>query len=59
LGMDTGASGIFSLIVGACAGNFTVTGLPGDTYVIEITDANGCTEKFEVFVEQIRTLYQG
>ncbi len=52
-GMDTGTSGIFSLINGVCAGNFITTNLPGDTYVVEITDANGCTEKFEVFVDDV------
>lgn len=52
-GMNTGASGAFNLAIGSCAGNFVATNLPGDTYIVEITDANGCTEKFEVFVDDV------
>ena len=52
-GMDTNTSGTFSAIVGACAGNFITTNLPGDTYTVEITDANGCKETFEVFVDDV------
>jgi len=52
-GTDTGVSGIFSLVIGSCAGNFRAINLPGDNYVVEVTDANGCTEKFEVFVDDV------
>jgi len=53
IGMDMGASGLFSDTGGVCAGNFLADNLPGDTYTIEITDSNGCTEKIEVFVDDV------
>ncbi len=54
MGMDTGASGPFSEVIGGfCAGNFITDNLPGDNYVIEITDANGCVEKIEAFVDDV------
>jgi len=53
LGMNTGASGVFLSMSGVCMGNFVATNLPGDSYTIVITDANGCTYELEEFVDDV------
>lgn len=53
-GMTTNATGFLTNdTTGPCSGNFSVTGLPSDSFQISIVDNLDCTEIFDVFINDV------
>lgn len=53
-GMTTGTTGFLTHdSSGPCAGNFSVMGLPSDSFQISIVDNLNCTEMFDVFINDV------
>ncbi len=44
--------GTITQVMGTCDANFEITGLPDSTYVVTIEDMNGCTDQFNVTIEE-------
>lgn len=49
-GNNTGTTGNFTDVGGNCSADFEATGLPADTYVIEIIDSLGCPTTFDAII---------